>query len=73
MFYNDHNPPHFHAKYGEHEVRVELGSLSILEGKLPPRAEAMVMDWAAIHIDELNREWDLAKAHKPLFQIEPLP
>jgi uncharacterized DUF497 family protein len=46
MFYDDHNPPHFHARYGGSMVAVEIGSLRILEGRIPPRALGMVMEWA---------------------------
>lgn len=24
MYWNDHNPPHFHAKYGEYEVTISM-------------------------------------------------
>jgi hypothetical protein len=35
MFYDDHNPPHFHAEYGEHEALVNINTLAILGGSLP--------------------------------------
>jgi len=28
VFYDDHNPPHFHAEYGEHEVLVSINTLA---------------------------------------------
>ncbi len=46
MFYNDHPPPHFHAKkYGEYEATVDIGTLEILEGELPNRAFTLVREW----------------------------
>ena len=45
MYYNDHSPPHFHARYGSHKVSIAIGSLAILEGALPPRAFGLVMEW----------------------------
>jgi len=46
VFYDDHNPPHFHAEYGEHEVLVNIKTLAILSGGLPARALGMVAEWA---------------------------
>jgi hypothetical protein len=49
MFFNDHPPPHFHARYGEFEATVNIGTLEILEGHLPSRALNLVQEWAMIH------------------------
>ena len=46
IFYDDHNPPHFHAEYGEHEVLVNINTLAILGGSLPARALGMVAEWS---------------------------
>lgn len=27
MYYNDHSPPHFHARYEEYEAQLVIGSL----------------------------------------------
>jgi hypothetical protein len=35
MFFNDHDPPHFHARYGEFEATIDLGTLEVMEGRLP--------------------------------------
>ena len=35
--FRDHNPPHFHALYGEHEAVIEINSISVVEGRLPSR------------------------------------
>lgn len=72
MFYNDHNPPHFHARYGEHKVEVDIQTLSVLAGKLPPRAMGLVIDWASRHQDELMADWELARQAAELKRIEPL-
>ena len=71
MFYRDHTPPHFHAKYGEFEVTVEIES-GIVSGKFPPRALALALEWHRLHKDELRENWELAKAHRPLKNIAPL-
>jgi hypothetical protein len=72
MFFNDHAPPHFHARYGEFEVTIEIGTQSILEGFLPPRALNLVHEWAMIHKEELMEDWRLCRANAPPAKIEPL-
>ena len=72
MFYNEHNPPHFHARYGEHKVEVDIQTFSVLAGKLPPRAMGLVIDWASRHQDELMSDWELACQAAELKRIEPL-
>jgi len=49
MFFNDHPPPHFHARYGEFEATIEIGTLSVLEGMLPSRALHGVQEWGMMH------------------------
>ncbi len=71
MYYRDHNPPHFHAEYGEHEITVEIES-GIVEGRFPRRALAAVLDWYKLHQNELARNWELVQARQPLDPIEPL-
>jgi len=54
MFFDDHNPPHFHARYGNDNAVIKITDLTVLEGYLQPRALGLVMEWAAIHKDELG-------------------
>jgi len=72
MFYNDHPPPHFHARYGADQILIEIEDLAILHGSLPPRALGLVMEWAALHKAQLLENWHLARAQAPLKSIEPL-
>jgi hypothetical protein len=72
MYRPDHPPPHFHAQYGEHVAQIELGSLKILNGSLPPRALRLVREWAELHGAQLAENWELAQALEPLVPIEPL-
>ena len=71
MYWNDHNPPHFHAQYGEHEILINLNGV-VMEGKIPRRALSMVLEWLALHRDELLENWTRCKARKPLLPVEPL-
>lgn len=72
MFYDDHNPPHFHARYGDEKVAVEIETLRILEGNLSPRALGLVIEWAAKHQEELLYNWELVKKNQSPHKIEPL-
>lgn len=72
LFYNEHNPPHFHVKYGEFIAEIDIQTLSVLNGKLPKRAKAMVLEWADEHRAELMEDWFLAREMKQLKKIEPL-
>lgn len=72
MFFGDHNPPHFHARYGNDHVAVEVNSLRVLEGQFPPRALGLVIEWASQHQEELLRNWERAKNNQSLDKIAPL-
>jgi Domain of unknown function (DUF4160) len=72
MNFNDHAPPHFHARYGDENVAIEIATLTVIAGKLTPRALSLVMEWAAEHRDELLGDWSLAQEGKLLLPIEPL-
>lgn len=72
MYWNDHGMPHFHAKYTNHRASFSIADLTLLEGHLPPRVTALVLEWAFLHRDELQRNWERAMAKKPLEPIAPL-
>jgi hypothetical protein len=71
MLYRDHNPPHFHAVYGEHEMTVAIEDGTVT-GRLPRRAQALVLEWLSLHRDELRANWERARAGEPLLPIPPL-
>lgn len=72
IYYREHMPPHFHAVYSGEEVLISINDLSVLAGRLPPRAMGLVIEWAAIHVGELQSVWEQAMVHEPLSRIEPL-
>jgi hypothetical protein len=72
MFFNDHAPPHFHARYGEFEATIDIGTLSVIKGELPRRALELVQEWAMIHKAELLDNWRLCRENAPPGKIEPL-
>ena len=70
-YYNEHNPPHFHAEYGEFQITVEIES-GIVNGKFPRRALNAVLEWYVLHKEELMQDWELSLKGKPLNKIKPL-
>jgi hypothetical protein len=70
--YNDHNPPHFHVRYGSQKALISIENLSIIEGKLTPRVLGLTVEWAALHQSELENNWELARKQQPLQKIQPL-
>ena len=72
MFYEDHNPPHFHAEYGGEKVLIDIRNLSVFAGRLSPRAMGLVNEWATLHQQELMADWEKARAHEELKEITPL-
>ncbi len=72
MFFNDHNPPHFHARYGEFEALISIEDFNVIEGSLPSRALGLVIEWASINKEMLSEDWQLVKSNNSPKQIEPL-
>lgn len=66
------SPPHFHARYGEYKVEITIETLSVIAGRLPPRALGLVMEWATLHRSELMEDWELARRQADLKKIAPL-
>ena len=72
MYFDEHNPPHFHARYGSERAEIVIDSLAVLAGRLPPRVLGLVMEWAALHRQELMEDWELARQDATLKKIPPL-
>lgn len=72
MYYNEHYPPHFHVKYGEFKAEIEIQTLTLINGVLPKRAKALILEWADEHRYELMEDWELARQKNELRVIEPL-
>ena len=72
MYFDEHNPPHFHAIYAGSEVQVGIEPILVLEGKLPNRATSLVIEWAALHQRELMLNWNLLRNDQPIVAIKPL-
>jgi hypothetical protein len=72
MYYNDHEPPHFHVRYSGQKALIDIATLGLLRGSLSPRALGLVTEWAALHREELAEDWNLARAEAQLKPIAPL-
>lgn len=72
MFWEDHAPPHFHARYGDYKGIINIHTLQMIEGNLPRRALSLILDWAELHQQELLVDWDLCLKKQRPHKIEPL-
>ena len=71
MYWRDHAPPHFHAKYQGQEITVEIQTGNV-EGRINARALTLVQEWRQLHLSELAENWRLAEQKRILKQIESL-
>ncbi len=71
MFFNEHNPPHFHVKYEEYKAEITIKD-GIVTGKLPRRALNLVFEWLDLHRDELLENWKRGENRERFIKIEPL-
>ncbi len=70
--WREHNPPHFHVRYAEYTGVFGILHIEQTEGQIPRRARSMVLEWAALHQQELLENWLRAQEKQPLNPIEPL-
>ena len=68
MYFDEHDPPHFHVRYNEYRASVDIRTLNIIVGALPAKVRGLVLEWAELHKDELLSMWNSKDFHK----IEPL-
>ena len=75
MFYLDnkqHNLPHIHVKYNEHEGIYSIPDGNLLEGSLPSAKQKLVLAWIELRKEDLMADWQLAVNGQKVFAIEPL-
>lgn len=73
MYFADHDPPHFHAIYGEHQARILIETLEPMDPGLPKRALRLIEEWGMRHRDELVANWERARLRQAPAKIDPLP
>ena len=68
MYFDEHNPPHFHVQYNEYRASMDIKNLNITVGSLPAKVRGLVEEWAELHRDELLIMWETQKFHR----VQPL-
>ena len=73
FFYNDHDPPHFHARGRAFSARVRIADATVMDirGLMPTSVRADILSWAGQHRAALAENWQLARANQPLKRIGP--
>lgn len=71
MFGDDHNPPHFHVRYGDYEAIITIQD-GIVKGELPKKVLKDVFRWMELHNDELEENWKRLQEGKDIIKIAPL-
>jgi Domain of unknown function (DUF4160) len=72
MFFDDHGPPHFHARHAGGSARIRIDPIEVMDSSLGRRQLRLVLAWAELHQEELLENWRLARAGETLREIEPL-
>lgn len=72
MYYLDHNPPHFHAVYGDYNALIDIENVELITGFLPKKKLNLVLAWCEIHKVDLLLNWEYSKNQEKLFVIDPL-
>ncbi|MFH1076042.1 MAG: DUF4160 domain-containing protein [Pseudomonadota bacterium] len=68
MYFDEHNPPHFHVQYNDYRASMDINNLNIIAGSLPARVRGLVEEWAELHRNELLSMWIRKEFHR----IQPL-
>jgi hypothetical protein len=68
MYFDEHNPPHFHIQYNEYRASMDIRTFNLTAGMLPARVRGLVEEWAELHREELLRMWETTDFHR----IQPL-
>ena len=71
MYYDDHNPPHFHVRYNDYRATIDIQTGEV-EGRLPRRVLNMVYEWLDLHKEELIVNWQRMEKGEMMVEIKPL-
>jgi hypothetical protein len=72
MFFNDHDPPHFHVRYQGHKARVLIATGEVIDGRVPPAVARILKEWTELRRDALMRNWIAARTEGQLERIAGL-
>jgi hypothetical protein len=62
FYFDEHPPPHFHARYGEFVAQIDLETLEIIKGSLPRPQMRTIQQWATARRRALREAWDACGA-----------
>ena len=72
MYFDEHNPPHFHVRYQRYEAAIDIRTLGVMQGTLPPRIHGLVIKWAGLHQHKLLENWNRCRHETQPDKIPPL-
>ena len=72
MYFNEHNPPHFHVEYNEYKASINIKTFGVMEGRLPSKVLGLVVEWAEDHQDEILKNSENIKETGEYIKIKPL-
>lgn len=58
LFFDDHEPPHFHAVIAEYDALIEIETSVILRGDLPRNKRKLILNWAKENREDLQSIWN---------------
>jgi hypothetical protein len=64
MYFDEHNPPHFHVRYNEYRASLDIETLNVIAGAIPAKVRGLVEEWAELHKDELLHMWVSKEFHR---------
>ena len=71
MFADDHNPPHFHIRYGDYDATITIDH-GIVKGNMPSKELKMIFKWMDDHKAELKENWNRLQKGDEVIKIKPL-
>ena len=72
MFYQDHEPAHFHAEHQRQQAKFDLHGKLIVGNIRSKTALRLIEQWAGLHRADLEANWARMKAGRALERIAPL-
>ena len=70
IYYDEHNPPHFHAYYQAFDASYSIENGKRMRGKMPVNLEKVIIRWFKKNKKEIIDNWNLARDGEPLIKIK---
>jgi hypothetical protein len=62
FYFDEHPPPHFHARYAELVAQIDLETLEVIRGSMPRAQMRTIQDWALPRRAALRVAWNICDA-----------